>query len=81
MRGGAFINNWEEIDAKLKANSEIKMKLIIAFDLLENATSKEIFDAVSRYYKGTNINTTEVINRNGPIKNDPDLIAFFSRFQ
>jgi hypothetical protein len=81
MRGGAAINSWQDLNTKLQSNNDVKTKLISAFGLLENATVEDIFNAVARNYKGTNINTTEVINRDGPIKKDPSLIAFFNQFQ
>jgi hypothetical protein len=82
MRGGAYINSSDGLNIKLKTRTDIKNKLIIAFGLTENATTQEIFDAVEKHYgsKGDYINTSEVTQRDGPIRNDPDLVTFFSSF-
>ncbi len=81
MRGGAIINSSDDLNQKLQSRPDIKTKLISAFSLLDDATVNDIFNAVARKYNGDTINPTEVISRDGPIRSDPELVAFFKTFQ
>ena len=79
MRGGANIGSSEgDFAMKLKQKPEIRNKLILVFDLLEESTDQEIFIAICRRYGGDVISTSQVVNQSGPIKENPDLVTFFN---
>ncbi len=82
MRGGAIIQSSDELNQKLQSRPDIKTKLISAFSLLADATAKDIFNAVSTHYgDDTTINPIEVTARDGPIRSNPELVAFFETFK